>query len=307
MKMKPLIAVSAVLAVVATSRLSAQAPGAPGAPATPPVVAEEINAKFGSQDDRNGYVLGAMIADDMVNRIRRLGYDAPDEAIARGFTEWVLKKSVVDKDQVRQVFAAIQYEVNQKAEAKRKEEAEKNKSEGERFLAENKAKEGVVTLPSGLQYKVLTPGTGQKPGPADTVVCQYRGTLIDGTEFDSSYGRGQPARFAVNRVIRGWTEALQLMPIGSKWQLFIPSNLAYGEAGSPPKIGPNATLLFEIELQGIQGTAGTPAAGGQPVVTSDIIKVPSKAELEKGAKIEVIKADEVEKLKQEAASKPAGQ
>ena len=109
-----------------------------------------------------------------------------------------------------------------------------------------------MTLPSGLQYKILKEGTGKKPALDDTVVCQYRGTLVDGTEFDSSYKRGQPATFPVKGVIKGWTEALQLMPVGSKWQLFIPPELAYGETGAGGTIGPNATLIFEVELVSIQ-------------------------------------------------------
>jgi FKBP-type peptidyl-prolyl cis-trans isomerase FklB len=193
-------------------------------------------------------------------------------------------------------------ELRQKAEEKRKAEAGKNKNEGEAFLAANKAKEGVISLPSGLQYKVITNGTGPKPSTNDTVSVHYRGTLIDGTEFDSSLGKPQPASFRVTGVIRGWTEALQLMPVGSKWQLTIPSELAYQERGSPPKIGPNAVLQFEVELIGIK-EAAQPAP--QPVVTSDIIKVPSKAELEKGAKIEVIKPEQLEKLQKEEAAKKA--
>jgi len=124
---------------------------------------------------------------------------------------------------------------------------EKNKKEGEAFLAENKKKEGVKTLPSGLQYRVIKEGTGKSPKAADTVVCNYRGTLIDGTEFDSSYKRGEPATFPLNQIIPGWTEALQLMKEGAKWQLFIPANLAYGEQ-STGIIGPNSVLIFEIEL-----------------------------------------------------------
>jgi FKBP-type peptidyl-prolyl cis-trans isomerase FklB len=134
--------------------------------------------------------------------------------------------------------------------------AEKNMKEGETFLAENKTREGVVALESGLQYKILKSGDGEKPAAGDTVVCNYRGTLINGTEFDSSYKRGKPATFAVNRVIKGWTEALQLMPVGSKWQLFIPPNLAYGARGAGNLIGPNATLIFEVELIAIEGKAG---------------------------------------------------
>lgn len=286
--------------------LSAQNPGAPGnaTPPPAPTLPPEIASKFKSADERNGYVLGAMIADDMVNRVRRMGYDAPDEAITRGFTEWVTKKSILTKEEVQKAFAVLQSEVNKKKEEERKEALTKNKAAGDKFLAENAKKEGVVTLPSGLQYKALKTGTGEKPKADDTVVCNYRGTLIDGTEFDSSYTRGQPARFAVNRVIKGWTEALQLMPIGSKWELYIPSNLAYGEAGSPPRIGPNSTLVFEVEVLGV---AGKEAAAAPQAVTSDIIKVPSKAELEKGAKIEVIKAADAEKLVKEAQQKQGAQ
>jgi FKBP-type peptidyl-prolyl cis-trans isomerase FklB len=133
-----------------------------------------------------------------------------------------------------------------------KEDAQKNAGEGEAFLARNKAKEGVNTLPDGLQYRVIKAGTGRTPRPIDTVVVNYRGTFVDGTEFDSSYRRGQPLVFPVNRVIRGWTEALQLMKVGSKWQLFIPPQLAYGPQGAPPAIGPNETLIFELELLAIQ-------------------------------------------------------
>jgi FKBP-type peptidyl-prolyl cis-trans isomerase FklB len=135
---------------------------------------------------------------------------------------------------------------------KMKVAAEENKKEGAEFLGENKTKEGVVTLPSGLQYRILTEGTGPKPAATDTVTCNYKGTLINGTEFDSSYKRGQPLSIQVNGVIKGWTEALQLMPVGSKWQLFIPSDLGYGDRGSGPVIGPGATLIFEVELLSIQ-------------------------------------------------------
>jgi len=133
-------------------------------------------------------------------------------------------------------------------QAKHAQQAPKNLKEGEAFLVENAKKEGVVTLESGLQYQVITPGTGNAPKATDKVTTHYRGTLIDGTEFDSSYKRGQPATFPVKGVIAGWTEALQLMKVGAKWQLFIPANLAYGKRGAGGKIGPNATLIFDIEL-----------------------------------------------------------
>jgi FKBP-type peptidyl-prolyl cis-trans isomerase FklB len=130
--------------------------------------------------------------------------------------------------------------------------SEKNKADGEKFLVENGKKEGVKTLPSGLQYKEIAPGTGKSPKTTDTVTTHYKGTLIDGTEFDSSYKRGEPVSFPVSGVIAGWTEALQLMKEGAKWQLFVPPNLAYGERGAGREIGPNATLIFEVELISIQ-------------------------------------------------------
>ncbi len=299
------------------------ATGAPGAPAkaptpstpkatnAPPTVPPEVDAKFKTTEERNGYTLGTMIAEDMVTRIRKLGYDAPNDAIARGFTEWINNKSLLSKDETRKVFAVMQAEVSKKNEEKKLAEGAKARKEGEDFLAANRAKDGVVVLPSGLQYKVLKAGSGEvKPKAEDTVICHYRGTLLDGKEFDSSYTRGEPAKFALNRVIKGWTEGLQLMTVGSKWQFVIPSSIAYGENGSPPRIPPNSTLIFEIELIGIQpptaDNAGAPGAAAQPV-TSDIIKVPSKAELDKGAKIEVIKAADLEKLQKQQSelAKPA--
>jgi FKBP-type peptidyl-prolyl cis-trans isomerase len=141
-----------------------------------------------------------------------------------------------------------------KMEEQRAVVATKNEKESEAFLAANKTKEGVVTLPSGLQYKVLAQGTGPKPTASDTVVCDYKGALIDGKEFDSSYKAGHPMTFPVSGVIKGWTEALELMPVGSKWQLFIPPNLAYGErgAGNAGEIPPNSALIFEVELKSIE-------------------------------------------------------
>jgi FKBP-type peptidyl-prolyl cis-trans isomerase len=140
---------------------------------------------------------------------------------------------------------------------KNKEAGEKNKKIGETFLAENKKKEGVKVTASGLQYKVLKQGTGKIPGSNDTVIAHYRGTLLDGTEFDSSHKRGEPGKFGVTRVIKGWTEALLMMPVGSQWQLFIPAELAYGESGRP-SIPANSTLLFDIELIGIEGDDAKP-------------------------------------------------
>jgi FKBP-type peptidyl-prolyl cis-trans isomerase FklB len=161
-------------------------------------------------------------------------------------------KTAMTEDQARAALMVVQNEIRKKQEEQMQLAGEAGKKEGEAFLAANKAKDGVVALPSGLQYKILTAGTGPKPTTSDSVVCNYRGTLINGTEFDSSYKRGEPATFPVSGVIKGWTEALQLMPVGSKWQLFVPSDLAYGERSPDPSIGPNSTLIFEVELLSIK-------------------------------------------------------
>jgi FKBP-type peptidyl-prolyl cis-trans isomerase FklB len=157
-------------------------------------------------------------------------------------------KMLMTEDEMKAVLQQLRADVTKEQEAKAKVAGDANRKVGETFLAANKSKEGVVALPSGLQYKILKEGTGPKPTASDTVSCNYSGKLINGTEFDSSYKRGQPASFPVGGVIKGWTEALQLMPVGSKWQLYIPSDLAYGDRGSPPNIGPAETLIFEVEL-----------------------------------------------------------
>jgi len=164
-------------------------------------------------------------------------------------------KTLLTEDEARAALMQMQNELRQKQQEKAKEQGEANQKEGDAFLAANKSKEGVVTLPSGLQYKILKAGTGPKPAASDKVVCNYQGTLIDGKEFDSSSKHGGPATFPVNGVIKGWTEALQLMPVGSKWQLFIPPQLAYAERGAGADIGPNATLIFEVELVSIEPKA----------------------------------------------------
>jgi FKBP-type peptidyl-prolyl cis-trans isomerase FklB len=161
-------------------------------------------------------------------------------------------KTLMTPEEAQAALMEVQNDLRKKQQEKMQVAGEANKKEGDAFLAANKSKEGVVTLPSGLQYKILTAGTGAKPSASDSVVCNYRGTLINGTEFDSSYKRGQPATFPVSGVIKGWTEALQLMPVGSKWQLFIPAALAYGDRGAGGEIGPSATLIFEVELMSIQ-------------------------------------------------------
>lgn len=161
-------------------------------------------------------------------------------------------KTLLTDQEAQAAMMEVQADLHKKQEAKMQAEGAANKKQGEDFLAANKSKEGVTTLPSGLQYKILKEGTGPKPAASDTVECNYRGTLIDGKEFDSSAKHGGPASFPVSGVIKGWTEALQLMPVGSKWQLFIPADLAYGDRGAGADIGPDSTLIFDVELVSIK-------------------------------------------------------
>ncbi|MFQ5598312.1 MAG: FKBP-type peptidyl-prolyl cis-trans isomerase [Nitrospiria bacterium] len=201
-----------------------------------------------TQKDKVSYGIGL----DIGTSFLRQGLDLDPKVLAAGIADAMTKREPrLSQEEIQKVLAAFQQEMRAKAEAGRKEVAEENLKEGESFLAENKNKEGVVTLSSGLQYKVVKKGSGETPKASDTVTTNYRGTLVDGTEFDSSYKRGEPTSFPVNGVIKGWTEALQLMTVGSKWELYVPSDLAYGLRGAGQSIGPNATLIFEIELLSI--------------------------------------------------------
>jgi FKBP-type peptidyl-prolyl cis-trans isomerase FklB len=199
------------------------------------------------------YALGMNIGTGYSQGLKKQSVEVDWNLVAQGMKDAAAgRKTALTEDQAKAVLNEVQAEVHKQQDEKTKELAAKNKTEGDAFLAANKSKEGVVTLPSGLQYKILTAGTGPKPTASDSVVCNYKGTLINGTEFDSSYKRGQPATFGVGQVIKGWTEALQLMPVGSKWQLVIPSSLAYGDRGEPRGgIEPNSTLVFEVELMSI--------------------------------------------------------
>lgn len=206
---------------------------------------------------RISYAIGMNIAATLRNQ----KFEMDPEIVSQGLRDSLSgRKTKMTEPEADALLTALQDEIKaqrkaiQEADAAEANQAnsESNKKEGEAFLAANKTKDGVVTLPSGLQYKILKQGDGPKPTVADTITCNYRGTLINGTEFDSSYKRGQPLTFPLKGVIRGWTEALQLMPVGSQWQLFIPSDLAYGPRGAGALIGPNATLIFEIELISIQ-------------------------------------------------------
>ncbi len=202
-----------------------------------------------TQKDKFSYALGMNLG----TNLHKQSVPVDPNILLRGLKDALAGgKTALTEDQARAALMEVQNEMRKKQQEQMQAAGAANKKEGDAFLAANKAKDGVVTLPSGLQYKVLTQGTGPKPTATDSVVCNYRGTLINGTEFDSSYKRGEPATFPVSGVIKGWTEALQLMPVGSKWQLFVPSDLAYGERSPGPEIAPDSTLIFEVELLSIE-------------------------------------------------------
>ncbi len=231
--------------------------------------AQESSA-FKSQRERRSYALGVQVGDTM----RRQGVDMDDDLYSQGVKDALSGgKMLMSNEEISSTLRDLREELKKEQivsrTEKRQEFAERNRKEGQSFLTENKAKEGVVTLPSGLQYKIIKPGDGDKPRVNDTVVCNYRGTLLDGLEFDSSYKRGRPATVTVARVIRGWREALQLMPAGSKWQLFVPPELGYGKRGAGKLIGPNATLIFELELLAIK-SRGTDAQALHNDIVSDV-------------------------------------
>ena len=199
--------------------------------------------------DKESYALGMNIAKGM----KAQSVDIEPAIMARAMSDILSgAKPLLTDDEMTAELKQLQEEIRAKQETARKDLGDKNLKEGQAFLAANRTKEGVVALPDGLQYKVLKEGNGPVPKPSDTIVCQYRGTLIDGTEFDSSAKHGGAVTFPVDRIIKGWSEALQRMPVGSKWQLFVPPDLAYGDRGAGQIIGPNAVLVFEIELMSIQ-------------------------------------------------------
>ena len=216
-------------------------------PTAAPATSQPLVLK--TDKEKLSYAIGMNIGQSM----KKDSLDIDPAILSRAIKDAVTgSKPAMTEEEARTIVTAFRTEMVKKQQAEAQKAGEVNKQAGDKFLAENKTKDGVVTLPSGLQYKVIKQGDGPKPTASDTVVTNYRGTLIDGKEFDSSYKRGQPATFPVGQVIKGWTEALQLMPVGSKWQLYIPSSLAYGDRGAGGDIGPNSTLIFDIELLSIQ-------------------------------------------------------
>ena len=255
-------------------------------PAQAATSAKPDTLELKTDKDKASYALGMNIGEGLKRQADELDSTIVQRAMQDALTG---NKLLMTDEEAKTAWMTFQVSMRKKAEEQAQQAAAENKKQGEDFLTTNKTKEGVVALPSGLQYKILTAGTGPKPTATDSVVCNYKGTLLNGTEFDSSYKRGQPATFPVTGVIKGWTEALQLMPVGSKWELFVPSDLAYGArgAGNGSGIGPNSTLIFEVELISINSSepakdANKPADPGaeptaaKPDATKDPSKDPSK-------------------------------
>jgi FKBP-type peptidyl-prolyl cis-trans isomerase FklB len=255
---------------VSAQQAPAKAPATPPAkaPATPPAKAPAAASQsptpapaFKTQKEKVSYAIGM----EMGKGLKGQGMDVDTSVLAQGLKDALSgAKPQMSEEELKQVITSLQQEMRQKQMQIQEAAAAENKTKGDAFLAENAKKDGVVALPDGLQYKILAAGQGKKPAETDTVLCNYKGTFLDGTEFDSSTQAGKPVPFEVKNVIPGFKEVLQMMPVGSKWQIFVPSNLAYGERGAGNVIGPNATLIFEIELVSIQETPPSPPAGGGP-------------------------------------------
>jgi FKBP-type peptidyl-prolyl cis-trans isomerase FklB len=235
--------------------------GAPAQSTAGQTPAPSLAPGFKTQKEKVSYAIGV----EMGKGVKVQGIDVDPTIVMQGLKDGLSgAKPQMSEEELRQVITALQQEIRQKQMQAEVAAATENKTKGEAFLAENAKKDGVVALPDGLQYKILTAGQGKKPAESDTVLCNYKGTFLDGTEFDSSAKAGKPVPFEVKNVIPGFREVLQLMPVGSKWQVFVPANLAYGERGAGGVIGPNATLICEVELVSIQDTPPVPSAKPTP-------------------------------------------
>lgn len=238
----------------------------PAAPKTPAKAAAKAPAALTTTKDKFSYAIGMQVGTGLGGNLRKQSVDFDPNLLVQGLKDSLAGgKTRLTQEEAQAVLTQVQADVRKKQQESMQVEGAANKKEGDGFLAANKSKEGVVTLPSGLQYKILTAGTGAKPTTADTVVCNYRGTLINGTEFDSSYKRGEPAKFPLNHVIPGWTEGVGLMKPGAKYELFVPPQLAY-DLRPPPggPIPPGSMLIFEVELLSAKAAAAAPAGAMTP-------------------------------------------
>jgi FKBP-type peptidyl-prolyl cis-trans isomerase len=264
------------------------------------ILAPDLSKVFKSDKEKFSYFLGMYFAAQPKGQLKRIDFDVDYDTLVKGFRDNLTGGStLISESQMRQVGPEFGAMLKARAEAK----AAKTKAEGEKFLAENKKQPGVITMTNGLQYKILKDGTGATPTPTDQLKLSYVGTLPDGTEFDSSKPDRPFPTTSQGQVIQGWKEVLPLMKVGSKWKVWIPTELAYGERSPTPAIPANSPLVFEMELLSAepapaptQGAAAALHPQSTPL-TSDIIKVPSKEEMDKGAKVETIKAEDLEKAR----------
>jgi FKBP-type peptidyl-prolyl cis-trans isomerase FklB len=265
--------------------------------AAAPLFAADTNV-LTDEKSRLSYSIGMMFA----NRWKEQGVEVDPDLVLRGLKDGQSgAPTLLSQQEMHDLIDKFEKALAEKQQAMRDQLLAKNKAEGEAFLAKNKSQPGVVTLPDGLQYKIVTEGNGESPGDNDVVTVNYRGTFIDGTEFGNSTKDGKPLQIPINRLFRGWQEALKLMKTGSKWQLFIPAELAYGQQGTRG-IAPNSVLIFDAELLAVRHPdpqlVPLPPPSANTPLTSDIVKVPSAEEMNKGAKIEIIKAEDVQKIQQ---------
>lgn len=307
MKKAPLIFIGLAGAALFTGCNNQQSPPASGATNSATATPNAATAQTPSADtsalttdkERESYAMGMYFGTGWKSH----GVDVDLDTLIRGIKDSEAgRTNLMTPDQMRSELMQLQRSIMANQQKEQAQQGQQNEQEGEAFLAHNKTQPGVVTLPDGLQYKVITDGSGATPGPNDIVTVNYQGTFVNGKEFDSSYKRGRPAEFPVTGVIPGWTEALEKMKVGSKWEVYVPSSLAYGPNGRQPLVGPNETLIFEVELLGVKARPAPPQV--QPL-TSDIIKVPSAEDMKKGAKIETIKASDLQKMEQAATNNAA--
>ena len=229
--------------------------------------AEVVEVKLETEQQKQAYSLGASIGMYMERNLaeqEKLGLNLDRELIVTGFLESLEGKSKIEQEEIQTLLMALDQETKVKQQEMAEKAAQDSLAEGQKFLEENAKKEGVMVTDSGIQYQILTPAEGEKPAATDTVKVHYKGTFLNGETFDSSYDRGQPAVFPLNRVIRGWTEGVQLMSVGAKYKFTIPSDLAYGPVGNPPRIPGNSVLEFEIELLEIQKPEPVAEVGERP-------------------------------------------
>jgi FKBP-type peptidyl-prolyl cis-trans isomerase len=276
--------------------------------AAAPLLADGTNILADARS-RTSYAIGVAVGRNLARTLQVQDVQVDPDVVARAVTDILVSNAtLLTPDEIQQTLAALQTEVQTRAQARQLELAETNLVLAQAFLAANKTNSGVVTLPDGLQYQVITQGDGEIPGDNNIVSANFHCTLLDGKEFESSPA-GKPVQISVGGVFPGWSEALKLMKAGSKWRLFVPPDLAFGPNGLAPRVPPNSALILDVELVSIERpappSAGAPPPPANPPLTSDIIRVPSAEELKKGAKVEIIKQEDLQKLQQQQQSPPA--